>query len=135
MEAACGNGDDDLSVHIEDETVFFVNGKSGEAVHRLRKAALQVGAVVNAKRARRGIKGRPVRVAVIGFPNVGKSALINRLLGRKLAKSEDKPGVTRSLQWMRLGKHSGDARTLELGRARDGAVRDTLGLGGGDRGG
>lgn len=46
----------------------------------------------------RGIQPRAVRAAVIGFPNVGKSALINRLLGRKMAQSKNLPGVTRSLR-------------------------------------
>ena len=42
-------------------------------------------------------------MAVIGYPNVGKSALINKLIGRKLAKSKNLPGVTKRLQWVRLG--------------------------------
>lgn len=58
---------------------------------------------MNAKRVRRGLRPRPVRAVVIGFPNVGKSALINRLLGRRVADSAPKPGVTRVLKWMRIG--------------------------------
>lgn len=46
---------------------------------------------------------RSVRVAVIGFPNVGKSALINKLIGKKVAKSMNKPGVTKKMNWIRLG--------------------------------
>jgi ribosome biogenesis GTPase A len=41
---------------------------------------------------------RSIRVAVIGYPNVGKSALINKLIGRKIAKSKNLPGVTKRLQ-------------------------------------
>lgn len=45
---------------------------------------------------------KTIRVLVSGIPNVGKSAIINRLAGRKGAKEGNKPGVTRGLQWIRL---------------------------------
>lgn len=70
---------------------------------QLMKMAARVGVHLNAARANRGLKARAVRACVVGFPNVGKSALINRLLGRRLADSAAKPGVTRSLRWMRVG--------------------------------
>jgi ribosome biogenesis GTPase A len=70
---------------------------------QVRKAALQASGHINEKRAARGLKPRPVRAVVIGFPNVGKSALINRLLNRRVADSAPRPGVTRNLQWLRLG--------------------------------
>jgi len=61
---------------------------------------------------RSGIQPRAVRAAIIGFPNIGKSALINRLLGRKMAKSRNLPGVTRSLQWVRLGGLEGSQENV-----------------------
>ena len=90
-----------------DAKVFFVDGKVGAGVLTLRKQALKAGDGINEKRIKRGITPRAVRAAVIGFPNVGKSALINRLLGRKMAKSRNMPGVTRSLQWVRIGGTEG----------------------------
>jgi ribosome biogenesis GTPase A len=45
---------------------------------------------------------RPLRLIVVGIPNVGKSSLINRLTGRSAAQTGDKPGVTRHKQWVRL---------------------------------
>ena len=48
------------------------------------------------------MRPRPVRVVVLGFPNVGKSALINRLLKRKVVESARRPGVTRQLRWVRI---------------------------------
>jgi ribosome biogenesis GTPase A len=58
--------------------------------------------------AAKGQAGRVVRVMVLGIPNVGKSTFINKVARRKTAKAEDRPGVTRSKQWVPV-----DA-TLEL---------------------
>ena len=53
---------------------------------------------------RRGIKNRPVRAMVVGIPNVGKSTLINSMAGKGVAKTGNKPGVTKGKQWIRLNK-------------------------------
>ncbi len=50
----------------------------------------------------RGMKERPVRAMVCGIPNVGKSTFINSFAGRAIAKTGNKPGVTRGKQWIRL---------------------------------
>lgn len=54
------------------------------------------------KRSRNGMTGAPVRLMVVGIPNVGKSSFINRMAGSKRAKVEDRPGVTRTKQWVKL---------------------------------
>lgn len=82
--------------------VFFIDSKHGAGIAALKSQALLAAAGVNQRRARQGIQPRAVRAAIIGFPNVGKSALINRLLGKKKAISKDMPGVTRSMQWIRI---------------------------------
>lgn len=98
-----------------DAKVFFIDGKKGSGVIQLKREALKAGAAINEKRKKRGIQPRAVRAAVIGFPNVGKSALINRLLGRKMAVSRNLPGVTKALRWVRLGGDAGASGTnLEL---------------------
>lgn len=84
--------------------VFFTNAKTGEGIKQLLKAAQAAGFAVNERRAGRGMLPRPVRAAVIGFPNVGKSALVNRLLNRKVAESSNRPGITRQLRWIRISE-------------------------------
>ena len=53
---------------------------------------------------KRGIKNRPVRTMVVGIPNVGKSTFINSFAGRAVAKTGNKPGVTKGKQWIKLNK-------------------------------
>lgn len=50
----------------------------------------------------KGLKARPIRAMIIGIPNVGKSTLINRLVEKKVANVGDRPGVTKSEQWIRI---------------------------------
>ncbi|MDE6678721.1 MAG: ribosome biogenesis GTPase YlqF [Ruminococcus sp.] len=57
------------------------------------------------KRQKNGMTGTPVRLMIVGIPNVGKSSLINKLAGAKRAKVEDRPGVTRIKQWVKLGNN------------------------------
>ncbi len=58
------------------------------------------------KRERGGMVGASVRLMIVGIPNVGKSSLINRLAGSKRAKVEDRPGVTRTKQWVKLDSNT-----------------------------
>lgn len=53
---------------------------------------------------KRGILNRPVRAMVVGIPNVGKSTFINSFAGKAVAKTGNKPGVTKGKQWIRLNK-------------------------------
>ena len=84
------------------EEPYFTNAKQGKGIKAILKAAKAVGVAMNQRRRDRGMRDRPVRAVVIGFPNVGKSALINRLVGRKAVASARKAGVTRQLQWVRI---------------------------------
>lgn len=59
---------------------------------------------INQKRINKGLKPRSIRALIVGIPNVGKSTLINRLVGRKATSVANKPGVTQSLSWIRINK-------------------------------
>ena len=74
---------------------------------KLRAAIQQAAAPIVDRYKKKGMR-KTIRVLVAGIPNVGKSAIINRLAGRKGAREGDRPGVTRGLQWVRLSD------TLEL---------------------
>ena len=80
------------------------DAQRGGGVPALKRAIVEQGQHVNARRRRRGLNPRPVRAAILGYPNVGKSALINRLVGRRKTKSENRPGVTRGFSWIGIDK-------------------------------
>lgn len=79
-----------------------VGGKGlKELINKIEQAAsAKIRSLTN-----KGIKQRPVRAMIIGIPNVGKSSLINRLLGTATVKTGDKPGVTRGKQWIKISKN------------------------------
>ena len=54
--------------------------------------------------AQKGMVGKPLRVMIVGIPNVGKSSFINRIAGKTRAKVENRPGVTRGNQWFTIDK-------------------------------
>ncbi|CAN1211845.1 ribosome biogenesis GTPase YlqF [Tumidithrix helvetica PCC 7403] len=85
-----------------DQMVYFTDAQAGKGIKELLKAAQVAGVKINERRKSRGMLPRPVRAVVIGFPNVGKSAVINRLLNRRAAESSNRPGVTRQLRWIRI---------------------------------
>lgn len=86
----------------QNETPYFTNAQQGKGVREIGQAAQEAGVGINQRRHERGMQPRPVRAVVIGFPNVGKSALINRLLGRRVVESARRAGVTRQLRWVRI---------------------------------
>jgi len=86
------------------ETPWWCDAKAGTGVMQLMQAAVRAGESLNERRRLRGMKPRPVRALMLGFPNVGKSALINRLVRQKVVNSARRAGVTRTLRWVRLGQ-------------------------------
>ena len=81
-----------------------IDCKSGKGIEKFKdsvKAALSEK--LEAYRAK-GMVGKPLRLMVVGIPNVGKSSFINRIAGGMKAKVEDRPGVTRGNQWFSIDK-------------------------------
>ncbi|MDR1573195.1 MAG: ribosome biogenesis GTPase YlqF [Clostridiales Family XIII bacterium] len=76
----------------------LLNGVSGAGVGALLRAL----SVARDERNAGAPRNRPFRLMVVGVPNVGKSSLINRLVGRKSAVTGDRPGVTKGKQWLSL---------------------------------
>ena len=79
--------------------VIATDCKSRQGIHDFTPAARAACAEKLERDAARGMN-RPLRVMVVGIPNVGKSTLINQISGRKGAKAENRPGVTRGKQWV-----------------------------------
>ncbi|XP_010542870.1 PREDICTED: DAR GTPase 3, chloroplastic [Tarenaya hassleriana] len=84
--------------------VVFTNGQRGMGTMKLSRLAKALAVGVNVKRRAKGLLPRPVRAGIVGYPNVGKSSLINRLLKRRMCPAAPRPGVTRELKWIKLGK-------------------------------
>ena len=75
-------------------------------VNLIIKETSKVGDIINVERKKKGLKPKQsVRALVIGAPNVGKSTLINRLVGKKKTVTGNKPGVTKQLSWIRVGSN------------------------------
>jgi len=79
--------------------VLATDCKSRKGINGFQPA---VRSVLREKIERNAAKGmnKPLKVMVVGIPNVGKSTLINQISGRKGAKAENRPGVTRGVQWV-----------------------------------
>ena len=79
--------------------VDLINNKN---VNEIFRVCNELSIDMNNKRKEKGLKDRKLRILIAGIPNVGKSTLINRLVGKKVANVGNRPGITKSLEWIRV---------------------------------
>ena len=84
--------------------VLETDAKSGKGVKQFPAAVRAVLSDVISTNAAKGQGTKPLRVMILGIPNVGKSTFINKAAGRKAAVAGDKPGVTKGKQWITIDK-------------------------------
>ena len=86
--------------HQQGIPVLETDAKTGKGINRFSPVVRDALKEKIAEWQAKGQVGRPVRVMVVGVPNVGKSTFINKIAKRKSAKAGDRPGVTRGKQWV-----------------------------------
>lgn len=77
-----------------------VNSKERKNIGTVIREIEEAAKPVNERYKKKGLVNRPFKVMIVGYPNIGKSSLINALAKKKKAKVENKPGVTRQQQWI-----------------------------------
>ncbi|MGM9541342.1 MAG: ribosome biogenesis GTPase YlqF [Candidatus Limivicinus sp.] len=82
--------------------ILETDARSGKGVNGFAPAIRRLLADKIKEYEAKGQVGRPLRVMILGIPNVGKSTFINKVAGRKAAIAGDKPGVTRGKQWINI---------------------------------
>lgn len=81
-----------------------VDSRNTKEAKSVSNAIAKAGEKKRERDKKRGIRPRPVRALIAGIPNCGKSTFINSYMGKKSAKTGDKPGVTKGKQWIRMSK-------------------------------
>jgi ribosome biogenesis GTPase A len=115
-----------------------INAQAGEGLREIVQACHVILKEKFDRLRAKGVKPRAIRAMIVGIPNVGKSTLINRLAKKNIAKTGNTPGVTKSQQWIKVGKElelldtpgilwpKFEDQEVGMKLAVTGAIKDTL---------
>lgn len=118
--------------------VLTIQAKDGKGLKQIQDKLKDMMSEKLEKLRAKGLKNRPIRLMILGIPNVGKSTLINRFIKKNKAETGNKPGVTKGQQWLKLGSEFELLDTpgilwpkfedQEIGKklALTGAIKDTI---------
>ena len=94
-----------VSYLSKEAPTILTDSNSGKGIDKVSKAIENIMAEEIAKQAARGRINKTIRVMILGIPNVGKSSFINRIAKKNSTEVGNRPGVTKSKQWIRIGKN------------------------------
>ena len=91
--------------HSQDQPAVFVAARKKQGMKELNQFLEAEYQRLSDYLVARGRRPRPLRIMMVGIPNTGKSALLNAMVGSNKVKTGNKPGLTRSVQWIRTADH------------------------------